>query len=114
MAVRVFQYSEIVAGSNYAPLTLELRSAATGYSIDLTGATVTLTLVDETSNEVIVQDGSATQNADNPYWVEYYLSDETVAKITAPSAWLAQWTVTAGNGRKHKAIGRVPVRPGVL
>ena len=42
------------------------------------------------------------------------VTDETVAKITAPSAWLAQWTVTAGNGRKHKAIGRVPVRPGVL
>jgi hypothetical protein len=116
VTTRVHHYDEYVANSNYAPLTLDLRDARNGRHVDMTGATVTITIVDETTQEIIVLDGLATQNDDNPYWVEYYLTELEAAKITTRSTWLAYWTLTAGNGRKHHVATpcRIPVRPGTL
>lgn len=116
MGTRAFQYSEIVAGSNMAPLTLELRDGRTRKPLDLLGAEITITIIDETTGNVIVEAGEAAQSSTNPYWVEYFLTDQDAAKITAPSTWLAQWTLTAGNGSKHlvPTVCRIPVKPSVL
>lgn len=115
-ASRVHNYAPIVAGSTYAPLTIELRDARTGRYLDLTGASITITVIDERTGEVIVEAGEAEQNDDNPYWVEYFLTDLQAAKIIAPSTWIAQWSLTAGNGRKHlvPVVCRIPVFTGVL
>lgn len=111
---RAHQYAEIVRGSNYAPLTLELHDVQRNTAVDLTGATVTITITDESTGEVIVQDGIATQNLQNPYWVEYFLSDVEAAKIVQPSNWEVHWSLTAGNGRVYRVptLGRVRVKPG--
>ena len=110
---KYFQYDTIVAGSNLEPLTIELRNARNGLPLPLSGATITITIRDETTGEVIADESEATPNASNPYWVDYYLSDDESAKITTQSTWLAQWTLTAGTGKKHlvPTIGRIPVRP---
>lgn len=111
---RAHQYADVVAGNTFAPAArLELRDAVSGGHLDLTGATVTITIVDETTREVIVQDAEAEQNEVNPYLIEYFLTDDDVAKITRESTWLAQWTLTAGSGRKHlvPVICRIQVSP---
>jgi len=109
-------YAERVAGSDFTPLPLVLRNLADGLHLDLTGATVTVTIVDETTNETIVKDGVATPNAANPYLVEYHPTPDQLAKITAPSTWLVQWKVVAGNGKTHvePTLCRTPVRPPLL
>lgn len=113
---KAHHYAPIVRGSNYAPLTIELRDARTSRHLDLTGAEVTITILDETTGDVIVEAGEAVANETFPYWIEYHLTDLEAAKITKPSTWIAQWSLTAGNGRKWFApiICRIPVRPSVL
>jgi len=103
----------MVAGSTYAPLPIDLRDAATGLALDLTGATVTITIIDQATGQIIVEDGEGEQNEDNPYLVEFFFTDDQANKITVASTWLAQWTLTAANGRKHLVpiIGRIPVFP---
>ena len=112
---RSHNYAPIVAGSTYVPLTIELRDGRTGQYLDLTGATVTITVIDERTNEVIVESGEAAPNETNPYWIEYFFTEPQAAKITAPTTWMAQWTLTIGD-RKHivPTICRVAVFPGVL
>jgi len=113
---RYHAYAERVAGSDFVPLPLVLRNLADGLNLDLTGSTITVTIVDEKTNETIVKDGLATPNASNPYLVEYHPTPEQLARITAPSTWLAQWTIIAGNGRVHiePTLCRTPVRPPLL
>lgn len=114
--VKVHNYNTVITGSNYAPLTLDLRDARTGLAIDLTGASVTITIRDETTGEAIVTDGTAEPNTVNPYWIEFFFTQQQTEKITAPSVWIGEWTLTAGNGRKHlvPVVCRIPVRPQVM
>lgn len=116
MPPRYHNYADQVAGSDYAPLPLILKDAATGLALDLTGASVTITIVDETSREVIVEDGEAEANSVNPYLIEYFLTEEQADKITRPSVWIAQWKLTAGSGKVHKVptICRMQVFPAIL
>lgn len=110
---KVHQYQPIVAGSRLRALPIILRDAITGEYLDMTGATVTITIIDETTNETVVADGAAEQNASNPYLIEYHLKPQEVAKITRQSTWLMEWTITDGAGRTHHhpTLCRATVRP---
>lgn len=113
---RPHRYAETVTGSNYAPFTLILKDVQRGGYVDLTGATVTINIFDETTGEQIVDNGVAAPNDVNPYWIEYYLTDIEAAKITQVSTWIGYWTLNAPNGRKYKVPTpcRIPVRPAPL
>ncbi len=113
---KIHHYETRIAGSDFTPLPLVLKDLQTRLHLDLTGASVTITIVDETTGETIVKDGAAEPNADNPFLIEYYPTAPQVAKITASSTWIVQWTVIAGNGDKHivPQLCRVPVRPPLL
>jgi len=113
---RAHYYATIVAGSTFAPLTIELRDRRTGLALDLTGAEVKITIIDETTGETIAAGATATPNTTNPYLIEYYPSDQQVAKISTQSTWLAQWSIVAGNGRVYlePIVCRIPVRPSVV
>lgn len=95
------------------PLPLILRDSITNEHVDITGGTVTVTITDETTNEVIVANGAASQNATNPYLIEYHLTEQDVAKIKRPSTWLIEWTLTDGTGsvHHHPTLCRAYVRP---
>ena len=102
MTTKPFQYNALASGSNFAPVTLELRDGRTSEAVNLTGAAVTVRVVDQQTGEVIVEAGVGSVNTLNPAWVEYYFTAPEVAKIERPSTWLVQWTVTAANGRVYK------------
>lgn len=110
---KVHQYQTIVGGSRLRTLPLILRDAITGEHLPLGNGSVTVHIVDETTNEVIVEDGLATQNETNPYLIEYRLTEQDAAKITRPSTWLIEWTVTDGQGlsHHHPTLCRAYVRP---
>jgi hypothetical protein len=110
---KAFQYNAITTGSNFAPITLELRDGRTGEVLVLDGATVTVTVRDELTRETIVQDGAGAVNATNPALVEFYFAAPDVAKITAVGTWLVEWKITAANGRVYRNPEpcRLPVRP---
>ena len=102
MTAKPFQYNAIASGSNFAPVTLELRDGRTSEPVNLTGASVAVRVVNQQTGEVIVEAGVGSVNTTNPAWVEYYFTAPEVAKIQRAGTWLVQWTVTAANGRVYK------------
>lgn len=107
-----FVYDAIATDSNLGTLSLELLDKRTGIGVDLTGSSVAVTLVDETTGEVIVTAGAGSVNAVNPAIVDYVISAPNAAKIVADSTWLVEWKVTAASGRVFRIAEpcRLPVR----
>lgn len=112
MAGMPFTYDAIATDSNLGTLSLELLDKRTGMAVDLTGATVTTTLVDETTGELIANAGTGTVNAINPGIVDYVISAQNAAKIVADSTWLVEWKITTPSGRVFRIAEpcRLPVR----
>jgi hypothetical protein len=108
-----FSYNAITTDSNFAPISLELRDGRTGQSVNLTGATISVTVRDELTLETIVEDSAGSVNTANPAIVEFYFALQDVAKITRPSTWLVEWKVIAANARVYRTPEpmRLPVRP---
>jgi hypothetical protein len=113
MPVNPFVYPAISTGSNYAPLAFEIRDGATGRPVDLTGATVSVTVRDELTMEVIVQDSAGSVSSTNPHVAQYVFDPADVAKILVEGTWLVEWRITFPNTRVFRlpVPYRLPVRP---
>lgn len=104
-------YAPISANSNLVPITFELRDQRTGVRMDLTGATVTVNVKDEHTQEVIVASGSGTVDTLNTALVSYSFADGEVAKITYETTWLVEWTIVLSSKTYRSEAIRLPVRP---
>lgn len=110
--MQAFVYNAIATGSNFAPISFELRDGRTGQSITLTGSTVAVTVRDEQTGELILDSAEGAINSINPAIAEFYFADVDVAKITIESTWLVEWKITAANTRvfRNPVPCRLPVR----
>jgi len=97
-------------GSNLEPITFELRDQRTGTRMDLTGATVTVKVTDEHTQEVIVAGGSGAVDTANTALVSYSFSDAEVAKITYETTWLVEWTIVLSGKTYRSEQIRLPVQ----
>lgn len=106
-------YAPISTGSNLAKIALEYRDAETGLRVDLTDATVTVTVKDERTGETVIASGAGVVNTLDTSLVEYTFSDVDVAKITYETTWLVEWMIVADGGGTFRSPEphRLPVRP---
>jgi hypothetical protein len=113
MPINPFVYPAISTGSNYAPLAFEIRDGSTGRPVDLTGATVTVTVRDELTMEPIVEDSPGSVSGSNQYVAQYVFDPADVAKILVEGTWLVEWRIAFPNERVFRlpVPYRLPVRP---
>jgi len=95
-------YDPIVAGSTFAPLPI-LLVGANGTPLNMTGAVVTVRIVDEQTGQVIVEDRAA--DIVQPVTLgraDFYLQAADFDAFTGPTTWLVQWQVVSPLGAPTK------------
>jgi hypothetical protein len=86
-----FKYPPIVTGSNFNPIAIRVRRE--GVLLEALGVTVTVTVKNRETNEIVCTDAVATFY-EAGIW-QYRFTPEQVALIVANSEWYVQWKVVA-------------------
>lgn len=109
-------YDPIVVGSTFAPLPIQLIGAD-GLALNMTGAVVTVRIVDEPTGQTIVEERAAAIVLPVTLGrADFYLQDADFDSFTGPTTWLVQWKVISPLGTLAKEPAhaiRLPVHAAI-
>lgn len=109
MATIVFTYRPIATNTNLEPIRAQLTRG--GRALDHSGYTATVSIRDESTNDLVVAAADAVVDADG---ASYALPTEVVSLITRDSNWLVEWHFVSPSGAAVRTlVARLPVRVGL-